>query len=186
MAADPPQNSGQEAGGGSGVRLFAALPLSTEVKNALLESITGLKKQGQGNFSRPENLHLTLAFVGETERIDAAVEALSKLDAACFELCLSGSGCFDHLLWAGIAHNPALESLAAQTQMLLREAGFVLEEREFIPHITLVRNYTPFDGETPQFAPAEICMTVTHLSLMRSEQIGGKLTYTEVFGKELT
>lgn len=167
------------------MRLFAALQLSEDMKSALADTAAELAKLGKGRFTRTENLHLTLAFIGETPASDAAVEALGGLDAACFEMTLSGAGHFENLLWAGIAPNPALESLAAKTFSLLREAGFALEEREFIPHITLVRDYKPFEGEIPQFAPAETCMTVTHVSLMKSEQIGGKLTYTEIFSKAL-
>ena len=44
------------------MRLFVALSLNTPTKEALLAAIQQLRRQGRGNFTPPENLHLTLAF----------------------------------------------------------------------------------------------------------------------------
>lgn len=58
------------------MRLFAALQLSEDMKSALADTAAELAKLGKGRFTRTENLHLTLAFIGETPASDAAVEAL--------------------------------------------------------------------------------------------------------------
>ena len=49
------------------MRLFVAIQFSPAVRSTLLEAVETLRRQGSGRFTRPENLHLTLAFIGETE-----------------------------------------------------------------------------------------------------------------------
>ena len=48
------------------MRLFIAIPLSTEMQKALVACMHDLKKQGvEGNYVPAANLHMTLAFIGE-------------------------------------------------------------------------------------------------------------------------
>jgi 2'-5' RNA ligase len=61
------------------MRLFIAIHFSPGVREVLLSAIDSLRAQAvSGNFTRPENLHLTLAFIGDRttrfgrEAIDAA------------------------------------------------------------------------------------------------------------------
>ena len=49
------------------MRLFLAIQLSPAVREALLTAQDALRRQGRGSFPPPENLHLTLAFLGEAE-----------------------------------------------------------------------------------------------------------------------
>ena len=67
------------------MRLFVAIQFSPVVKTALLEAVSTLKRKGTGTFTRPENLHLTLAFIGETEDLPGAKAAL---DAVCAPVSL--------------------------------------------------------------------------------------------------
>ena len=61
-----------------------------------------LRRRGRGTFTRPENLHLTLAFLGEAE---SAAPAQAALEAACtggaVSLTVGGLGHFDDVWWAG-------------------------------------------------------------------------------------
>ena len=61
------------------MRLFVAIRPSPAVRDVLLDAEAALRRQGRGTFTRPENLHLTLAFVGEAER---AAPAQAALEAA--------------------------------------------------------------------------------------------------------
>ena len=61
------------------MRLFAAIRFSPAVEEALWAAVGDLRCRGAGTFTRRENLHLTLAFLGETAdaaAAEAAVEAL--------------------------------------------------------------------------------------------------------------
>ena len=59
------------------MRLFLAIQLSPAVREALLTAQDALRRQGRGSFPPPENLHLTLAFLGEAEDPTRARAALS-------------------------------------------------------------------------------------------------------------
>jgi RNA 2',3'-cyclic 3'-phosphodiesterase len=95
--------------------------------------------------SPPENLHLTLAFMGEVEEplLEAAHEALQTLRPAPFELTLQGFGLFGgarpHTVWAGVTPSSPLNQLQARVEATLRRTGLSLEHRNFTPHITLGR-----------------------------------------------
>ena len=165
------------------MRLFAAIRFSPAVRSALLDAVSALRRQGAGTFTRPENLHLTLAFNGETDRQDAAKAAL---DRACaggpVALTVEGLGHFDDLWWTGVRENRKLEALALGVQQSLRDAGFSIERRHWKPHITLVRRWR---GPRPHLVIPPATMTARRVSLMRSDRVDGRLVYTEVYSVEL-
>lgn len=164
------------------MRLFVAINLSENIKNALLKAQNDLKNQGfYGNFTRRENMHLTLAFIGETEKRFKAVDALKKISFERFELSLGTYGNFRDLWWVGIEKNKTLEKLACETAESLRSAGFEIERRAFKPHITLVRELK--GSGKPKILLPECKMTCEKISLMSSERSAGKLIYREIFFK---
>lgn len=123
---------------------FVAICFDEPCKDVLCAAIAGLKSHArQGNFSRRENLHLTLAFLGETNRIDSAKRALGSIRAESFAMELAGLGCFQRsggdLWWMGVPENGALTALQQQVNAALMQAGFSLEKRAFRPHLTLGR-----------------------------------------------
>lgn len=163
------------------MRLFVAINFSEDIKNTLLHSIAELRVQSNfGNFTHPENLHLTLAFIGESSDVKSIRDAIDKSSAKPFPLAVSGSGHFGNLYWVGIENNPELKTLAQSLQKNLRERGFVLEERAFKPHITIARELSS-NAQINLNVP-RTSMTVNRISLMKSERINGRLTYTEVYG----
>ena len=83
------------------MRLFLAIQLSPAVREALLTAQDALRRQGRGSFPPPENLHLTLAFLGEAEDPTRARAALSEVSCRPFSLAVGGPpGHFGDLLWA--------------------------------------------------------------------------------------
>lgn len=126
------------------MRLFAAVRPAGLSREVLEQALGALRRQGRGTFPHPSDLHLTLAFLGETERVDAACSALDTLAlSGRFLLTAEGLGRFGDTWWAGTAPCPALEALAASVRHALEEAGFSLEKKPFVPHITLARHYRP-------------------------------------------
>ncbi len=166
------------------MRLFVAIDFSKEVKGVLLTAIEELKAQAvSGTFTRPENLHLTLAFIGESDNVTAIRTAIDHCVVPPFEMAVSGTGHFGNLFWVGIENNPKLNALAENLQKELRSSGFDIEERDFKPHITLARQ---LEASKPvNLNVTRTAMTVSRISLMKSERINGKLTYTEVYGRNL-
>ena len=147
------------------MRLFLAIQLSPAVREALLTAQDALRRQGRGSFPPPENLHLTLAFLGEAEDPARARAALSEVSCRPFSLAVGGPpGHFGDLWWAGVRADPALEELAVSLQADLRSRGFCQEDRPWLPHITLVRRWR---GEVPQVTVPHASMVVRQISLLR-------------------
>ena len=121
-------------------RLFVALEIPEIVADALSTIQYGVEG---ARWRAVDSFHLTLAFIGETDRhgFAAAVDALSAIDAPAFDLRLSGIGSFGdkkpHALWVGVEAAPELAHLQTKVETALRRAGFTLEKRKFVPHVTL-------------------------------------------------
>lgn len=162
------------------MRLFIAINFSPEIKAMLLQSIAGLQAQSSGgNFTREENLHLTLAFIGETGRLQPIRAAMEAAAGPPFELVLKGSGRFGQLYWVGVEESPALLAQAESLREQLRRQGVSFDAKPFKPHITVARQVR---SERPLSVDAPRCsMRAERLSLMSSERVQGRLMYREVY-----
>ncbi len=176
--------------GETAVRLFYAINFPKEVKDKLADLQNGLRRQlAAGRFTLYDNLHLTLVFIGEVpeHRAGALFDIADALRFEPFELCIEGLGSFrrggGHILWAGVRENDRLQALYERLSGDVRAAGYSVEARRYTPHLTLVREAKFRPGAAPAAlqAPAgPIHTTVTKVSLMLSERINGRLTYTEL------
>lgn len=170
------------------MRLFVAIPLPQSACQALNRAQMALLNQGHGHLIPQQNLHLTLSFIGESSNVRDAVTALSAIDFPSFEITVEGIGSFGDLYWAGVRPSSQLDSLQQRITQNLREAGFILESRDFLPHITLCRQYrspTAPDIGTVQASLGSCTFKVRCLHLMESLRPGGILTYTPRFTIDL-
>ncbi len=125
------------------LRLFVALDLTEEIRRRLAGLAGGVPG---ARWTEPENLHLTLRFIGEVPE-DQAMDidaALAEVRAPAFPLILDGVGVFGsarraRVLWAGVERSEALAHLQAKVESALVRCGLPAEERKFSPHITLAR-----------------------------------------------
>lgn len=171
------------------MRLFIAIRFDPEFLTALTDFQEQMKSRDvRGRFSPPENLHLTLAFIGEYGTPDAVMDALGSVPFEPFSLRLEGIGHFGDRYWAGLAENPALLQYAKRLRRALAERGIPFDRKRFKPHITLIRR-AEFHGETPlpDLRPPEIETEVQSVSLMRSDRGKHGHVYTEIgqVGKHL-
>ena len=177
------------------MRLFIAINLTSEIKAYLMAAILELKKEAfKGNFTHRENLHLTLVFLGELseEKTDIIKTAMNQIKGEPFLLSLSGFGRFKRnsgdIHWAGVDKSEALIMIQKQLIGELEKAGFSPENKEYAPHLTLgreVRLSEPSGNIYESLPAAKQEMTVSRISLMKSERIDGKLVYSEIYGREL-
>lgn len=159
------------------MRLFLSINLSPDIKKALIDAQKEMCAAGvQGNFSPNENLHLTVAFVGEFPDPMAVLDALSDVQIRPFTITLEGCGAFGDLWWAGIKDSAPLESVVRRVRRCLADAGIPFDRKKFLPHITLVRRAE--NGTTADIKPAS--MPVDHISLMRSDRGKRGMIYTEI------
>ena len=169
------------------MRLFIAINFSDMVMNALCETVSELRDVARkGRFPLRENLHLTLVFIGESERVDDILDVMEDVAAEAFlepiDITLSGAGVFPgrggDLHWVGVENTPALSRLARRLSEELREEDFRIEKRRFTPHITIGRQVVLGACADIKVHPAS--MKADHISLMRSDRAGGRPVYTEI------
>ena len=161
------------------MRVFIAIILTEEMKCALGNVIHDMKKSGsRGNFTIPDNMHITLAFIGEVADVTEIEEALDEVEFRPFELKLEGFGRFGSLYWAGLAEQPLLEQLVKNIRRALDDHGIAYDRKKFKAHITVARKVQ--ENNTIRVRITKAGMKVTGFSLMKSERIRGKLKYTEI------
>ena len=125
-------------------RCFIALELSREAIDYIHELDLQIKKKNlfTGKFTEPENLHLTLKFLGEIEesKIEAVKKKLKEIKFKEFEASLGEVGTFinryNSILWIKL-QGKEIWDLQKQIDEKLRDI-FSIEER-FMSHITIAR-----------------------------------------------
>ena len=106
------------------MRLFIAIQLNDRIRTSLDEVQRCLIRQGvHGNFTPPDNLHLTLAFIGEYPDPDDVMQALEAVSFQPFSLGLEGFGSFGDLWWAGLSDSGAGERVADSAHQRLQLSG---------------------------------------------------------------
>lgn len=130
------------------MRVFVALDFPEAMRQRLRELIARLKTQSStARWVRPEGMHITLKFIGETDSSNAnpIATVLSAIHSPQpVELRFRGLGFFPNdrqprVLWCGIEASPNLPKLAADIERSLEPLGFPGESRAFVPHLTLAR-----------------------------------------------
>ena len=160
------------------MRLFIAVDLSDAMKDALIRVQNELYDHGiRGNYTQEENLHLTLAFIGEYPDPEPVLSALSSVLFTPFEMELQGMGFFGDLWWAGIEESPPLSAVVRRIRRALGNAGIPFDKKRFSPHITLIRKAS---GRIPEVNMIKTAMTVHTISLMRSDRGRNGMIYTEI------
>ena len=138
-------------------RVFIAI--KTEAGGELLRMLSTLKAMlvsEKIKWVDPANIHLTLAFLGDTEekRIKVLTAMLKEKCTGFndFEFVLAGAGIFKNyrdpkVIWAGITLSDRLAELNNSIADGLKENGFNVEERPFRPHLTIGRIRSIADTE---------------------------------------
>ena len=162
------------------MRLFLAIQFQDNMKEALLELQSQWRKIGvRGHFVPAENLHLTLAFIGEYGNPDTVLDAISSVSFSPFTIQLDGAGNFYDTYWAGVTPNNELTHCVRRLRRALAENNIPFDRKNFVPHITLVRK-----GDCPIGLEAMLknlpsaSMNVSELSLMRSDRGKNGMIYT--------
>lgn len=122
-----------------------------------------------------ENLHVTIAFLGESDRAADVADALTQIAAGlpAPDVTLGGAGAFPsqrraRVLWLGLADDGTLGRAAALVADALRPLGFRPEDRAFTAHLTIARLKTPAPVELGEPSVAPIGFRPPGISLMRS------------------
>ena len=164
------------------MRLFTAIQLSDSIRNSLSAVQTYLRDHGvRGNYTKIENLHLTLAFIGEYSDPDSVLEVIRSVPFAPFQMRIEGFGSFGDLCWCGIGENDDLLTYVKRLRRALAENSVPFDRKKFSPHITLLRK-AEYDRRRgfPGVTVPDVSMQVSGASLMRSDRTKSGMVYTEV------
>jgi RNA 2',3'-cyclic 3'-phosphodiesterase len=128
------------------VRLFVALTPPAEVIGALRITTAALRELApQLRWTRPQQWHLTLVFLGEVgdEVVDELTRRLHRAATRHppLSLSLGGGGRFGHrVLWTGVqGDRDGLRKLAGSAAAAARRSRLSVEDRPYRPHLTLAR-----------------------------------------------
>ena len=147
------------------MRLFIAINLNEEMKDALIDIRDTMRTYGiRGKDTPPENMHLTLAFIGEYDDPERVKEVVESIEIRPFEMKLKGIGAFRDLWWVGTENSAPLMAISRRLRRALAEADIPFDKKKFSP-------ITENGG---------VSMTVDHISLMRSDRGKCGMIYTEL------
>jgi 2'-5' RNA ligase len=188
-------------------RTFIAIELDEELRDGLQGLQDRLREQispRSVRWVRPEGIHLTLKFLGDTpvgriEEIQAAL-ALAAVEARPFTFTVGGLGCFPNtrrprVVWVGLQEvTGILARLRDSVEAHVTPLGFPTERRPFSPHLTLgrvqrraskseVREIGEVVGASAIGTVGQ--MAVTAVSYIKSELRPSGAVYTTLFEAKL-
>lgn len=162
------------------MRLFISIQLSEALRDVICRIQEEYARNGvRGDFTKRENLHLTLAFIGEYSDPDRVLEVMATVPMQPFELRLSGIGAYGDLWWVGLEESDPLKSYVRALCHGLAEAGIPFDRKRFSPHITFVRRAETVKQVAINVKPTG-SMVADHASLMRSDRGKNGMIYTEL------
>ncbi len=129
------------------MRAFIAVPCPDELKDAMVEIQEQIKELGRLTLVKPENIHLTMKFLGEVDEgkipdITKRLEFLSELQS--FDISLKGIGAFPSMdyirvIWVGVDKGASdIVKIHSEIDHNLKELNFK-KDKNFHPHLTIAR-----------------------------------------------
>jgi 2'-5' RNA ligase len=164
------------------MRLFIAINFDEKMTDALIEMQDDLMRCGvNGNFTREENLHMTLVFIGESDEAEKIEDIMRDVPLRSFTIKVSGMRRFKDMVFANVVENPDLNDYVKRLRHALSDNDISFDRKKFMSHITLVRRASGAK-EIPMQSDENVeeLMRVNGISLMKSEQGKHGMVYTEI------
>ena len=176
------------------MRTFIAIELPDTVKAELANLQAELRQTGADvTWTKPDNIHLTLRFLGEVEerQLDELKQLCAETAAAFqpFSLALKDTGYFPNfrqprVLWVGLAGEMEIaKQLQKRLDAELIARGFNQEDKPFKPHLTLGRvksgkNLKLLVAKADMYSLPELSFEADELVLFKSELLPAGARYT--------
>ena len=136
------------------IRTFVCIEIAAAIRDRIADLQRELKQiDAHVSWVKPDNIHLTLKFLGPVDpsRIAAVRQAVERAAGSCspFEVEVYGTGCFPSarspkVLWVGLSRIPdQLQQLHSTMEDEFARAGFAREQKPFSPHLTIGRIRSP-------------------------------------------
>jgi RNA 2',3'-cyclic 3'-phosphodiesterase len=126
------------------MRLFVGIDIPDEIRGRISQYMLALDELAPGTkWVRPESLHVTLKFLGSSDKADAIKQALANVQAKPFSIAFRGTGFFTprspRIFWVGVEAGPELSALARMVEEAVVPFDIEKDAREYSPHLTLAR-----------------------------------------------
>ena len=163
------------------MRLFIAINFEDAFLDALVSIQEDLKSAGAvGNFTKHENLHMTLAFIGDYGNPENVIDAMATARFRPLDIRLEGVQQFREMYFARIAENQGLDAYVRRLRRSLADNGIPFDKKKFAPHITLIRKVSYLNGVPAISDMPEVNTRIDSVRLMRSERGKNGMIYTEI------
>ena len=163
------------------MRLFVGISPTDEIRRTLVNAQHALSRCGIiGAYLTPENLHMTLTFIGEHPEIPPVLDAMEQAKFLPFPITCSHLGTFrESIIWGGVEPSEPLNALVRKLRYELAKADIPFDNSAFTPHFTLAR-HADFREGIPPVPIVPVSMTVEGITLYRSDRGKNGMIYTEV------
>lgn len=127
------------------MRLFVALDIDEQIRDRIAQFRDQTRRIAPSvRWVGPETFHITLQFLGETQKLEEIKTALAMVKAESVTVTFRGVGFFPNadrarVFWVGIESDEKLQRLATELATVLAPLGFKREQEEYHPHLTLAR-----------------------------------------------
>jgi 2'-5' RNA ligase len=172
----------------SRIRTFIAVDIGKENRDRIVSLQESLARTGAAvKWVEPENLHVTLLFLGEVDAREVPRVCRIVQDGVAsrpaFSIHVGGVSCFGNprrprTIWVGIGEgSEELVAIHDDLEGPLEELGYRREERRYTPHVTMGRGKSDRSADDLAAALAK-----------RADWTAGDVTVEEVLvmGSELT
>lgn len=169
------------------MRSFIGIPLNNTAQNEIFKVYPKIKDL---RYTKKENLHITVKFLGEVkeeniEKIKKVIEDscnnIEKFEISCNRLSSFPTLTSAKVIWVNVDDGAKIiEKIYDKLENKFVEAGFMKENRKFIPHITIARagNTVDITGYLRKFDIKSIAESIV---LYRSDLKPNGPIYTKVF-----
>ena len=164
------------------MRLFIAINFDRAIKDSLTALQEDLGQAGlSGRWTNPDNLHMTLAFIGDYGNPDEVLEVMEDIPFAPFSMKLEGLQHFRDMYFARLGDCKELKDYVRRLRKALSDRGIPFDRKKFSPHITLARRVSIRGGSLHSEVRVPFAEIDTdHISLMRSDRGKHGMIYTEL------
>jgi len=163
------------------MRAFIGIKL-TDCIEEISNLISELKKQEKNaNYTKLENIHLTLEFLGEISenQVEIIRKIFKELNYQKFTLEIRKLSNLKNMYVCYLKENPYLFNLQKIIHEKLKNEKFKLEDRKFLPHITIAREVNKKIDKELNFTSI-----VDSIYLFQSTRVNKELKYIPIIEKK--
>ena len=127
------------------MRLFVGIDIEQESRERITKFVDGVRNFAPDvRWVGPETFHITLKFLGETNKTEEIKRALSEVKGSPITISFRETGYFPshksgRVFWAGIQADENLVPLQRAVDQATQALGFEAEKGPYRPHLTLAR-----------------------------------------------